>query len=57
MDEQERAYTLIKKLSQEDFPETSPFFSELGFLLPREKPLEGDVSSTFGDLSTIDLSE
>jgi poly-gamma-glutamate capsule biosynthesis protein CapA/YwtB (metallophosphatase superfamily) len=57
MDEQERAYTLIKKLSQEDFPETSPFFSESGFLLPREKPSEGDASSTFGNLSTVDLSE
>jgi poly-gamma-glutamate capsule biosynthesis protein CapA/YwtB (metallophosphatase superfamily) len=57
MDEQERAYTLIKKLSQEDFPETSPFFGESGILLPREKPLEGDASSTFGDLSTVDLPE
>lgn len=57
MDEQERAYSLIKKLSQEDFPETSPFFSESGFLLPREKPPEGDPSSTSGDLSTIDPSE
>jgi len=57
VDEQERAYTLIKKLSQEDFPETSPFFNESGFLLPREKPSEGDASSTFGNLSTVDLSE
>jgi poly-gamma-glutamate capsule biosynthesis protein CapA/YwtB (metallophosphatase superfamily) len=57
MDKQERAYTLIKKLSQEDFPETSPFFGESGILLPREKPLDGDASSTFGDLSTVDLSE
>lgn len=56
-DEQERAYALIKKLSQEDFPGTSPFFRESGFLLPREKPLEGDASSSFGDISTIDLFE
>jgi poly-gamma-glutamate capsule biosynthesis protein CapA/YwtB (metallophosphatase superfamily) len=56
-DEQERAYTLIKQLSQEDFPETSPFLNESGILLPREKPLEGDPSSTFGNLSTVDLSE
>jgi poly-gamma-glutamate capsule biosynthesis protein CapA/YwtB (metallophosphatase superfamily) len=57
MDEQERAYALIKKLSQEDFRETSPFFGESGTLLPREKPSEGDPSSTFGNLSTLDLSE
>jgi hypothetical protein len=57
MDEQETAYTLIKKLSQEDFPETSPFFGEPGILLPREKPLEGDAFSTFGNLTTVDLSE
>jgi poly-gamma-glutamate capsule biosynthesis protein CapA/YwtB (metallophosphatase superfamily) len=57
MDEQERAYTLIKQLSQEDFPETTPFFGESGTLLPREKPLEGDAFSTFGDLSTVDLSK
>ena len=57
IDDQERAYTLIKELSLEDFPETSPLFVESGILLPREKPLEGDASSSFGDLSTVDLSE
>ena len=57
MDEQERAYTLIKKLSQEDFPETSSFFSESGILLPREKPPEGDASSASDNLSTVDPSE
>jgi hypothetical protein len=57
IDEQERAYSLIKKLSQEDFPETSPFFGDSGILLPREKPPEGDAPSAFGDLSTIDPSE
>ncbi len=56
-DERERAYTLIKKLSQEDFPETTPFFGESEIMLPREKPLEGDAFSTFGNLSTVDLSE
>jgi len=57
MDEQERAYTLIKKLSQEDFPETSPFFGDSGILLPREKPPEGDASSASDNLSTISPSE
>jgi poly-gamma-glutamate capsule biosynthesis protein CapA/YwtB (metallophosphatase superfamily) len=57
MDEQERAYTLIKKLSQEDFPETSPFFSESGIILPREKPSGGDASSSSRILSTVDPSE
>src|SRR4030042_1077275 len=44
MDEQEGAYTLIKKLSRENFPETSPFFSESGIILPREKTPEGTSS-------------
>jgi len=44
-DEEERAWTLIKKLSQEDFPETSPFFDTSGTLLPREKTPEKDVLS------------
>jgi hypothetical protein len=33
-DEKERAWTLIKILSQEDFPETSPFF-DLSEMTPR----------------------
>jgi poly-gamma-glutamate capsule biosynthesis protein CapA/YwtB (metallophosphatase superfamily) len=57
MDEQERAYTLIKKLSQEDFPETRPFFSDSGILLPREKPPESNASSASDNLSTISPSE
>jgi poly-gamma-glutamate capsule biosynthesis protein CapA/YwtB (metallophosphatase superfamily) len=39
-DEKERAWALIKKLSQEDFPETSPFFGESETILPREKTPE-----------------
>jgi poly-gamma-glutamate capsule biosynthesis protein CapA/YwtB (metallophosphatase superfamily) len=57
MDEQGRAYTLIKKLSHEDFRGTSPFFGASEAILPREKPLEGDASSAYGNLSTVDLSE
>lgn len=34
-DEEERAWALIKKLSQEDFPGTSPFFGASGTILPR----------------------
>jgi poly-gamma-glutamate capsule biosynthesis protein CapA/YwtB (metallophosphatase superfamily) len=44
-DEKERAWVLIKKLSQEDFPETSPFFGESGTILPREKTPEKDLPS------------
>jgi len=36
-DEEERAWTLIKKLSQEDFPESSPLFGASETILPREK--------------------
>ncbi len=43
-DEEERAWALMKKLSQEDFPETSPFFDESGIVLPREKSPEKEVS-------------
>ncbi len=43
-DEGERAWALIKRLSREDFPETSPFFGESETILPRGKPLETDVS-------------
>jgi poly-gamma-glutamate capsule biosynthesis protein CapA/YwtB (metallophosphatase superfamily) len=56
-DERERAYTLIKKLSQEDFPETSPFFGESEIILPREKPSGVDASSSSRILSTVDPSE
>jgi poly-gamma-glutamate capsule biosynthesis protein CapA/YwtB (metallophosphatase superfamily) len=42
-DGEERAWTLIKKLSQEDFPETSPFFAASETILPREKIPERDV--------------
>ena len=45
-DEEERAWALIKKLSQEDFPETSPFFGASETILPREKPPERDASSS-----------
>jgi hypothetical protein len=34
-DGEERAWALIKKLSQEDFPGTSPFFGASGTILPR----------------------
>ena len=44
-DEEERAWALIKKLSEEDFPETSPFFGASETLLPREKTPESDASS------------
>jgi poly-gamma-glutamate capsule biosynthesis protein CapA/YwtB (metallophosphatase superfamily) len=44
-DEEERAWALIKKLSQEDFPETSPFFGSSETILPIEKPPERDASS------------
>lgn len=43
-DEKERAWTLIKKLSEEDFPETSPFFGESETILPREKTPEKDLA-------------
>jgi poly-gamma-glutamate capsule biosynthesis protein CapA/YwtB (metallophosphatase superfamily) len=43
-DEKERAWALIKKLSEEDFPETSPFFGESGTILPREKTPEKNLA-------------
>ena len=43
-DEKERAWTLIKKLSEEDFPETSPFFGESETILPREKTPERNLA-------------
>ena len=43
-DEKERAWALIKKLSQEDFPETSPSFGASETILPREKTPERDTS-------------
>ncbi len=42
-DGEERAWALIKKLSQEDFPETSPFFAAPETILPREKTPQTDV--------------
>jgi poly-gamma-glutamate capsule biosynthesis protein CapA/YwtB (metallophosphatase superfamily) len=45
-DHGERAWALIKRLSQEDFPQTSPFFGESGTILPMEKAQECDASST-----------
>ncbi len=56
-DEKERAWDLIKRLSQEDFPETGPFFGESGAIFPRKKPLETETSSTPRIPSTIDPSE
>ncbi len=41
-DEKERAWDLIKKLSREDFPETSPFFGASETILPREKTPQRD---------------
>jgi poly-gamma-glutamate capsule biosynthesis protein CapA/YwtB (metallophosphatase superfamily) len=35
-DEGQRAWVLIKKLSQEDFPETSPFFGSSEMIFPKE---------------------
>jgi poly-gamma-glutamate capsule biosynthesis protein CapA/YwtB (metallophosphatase superfamily) len=43
-DEKERAWILIKKLSEEDFPETSPFFGESETILPREKTPEKNLA-------------
>ena len=43
-DEKERAGALIKKLSEEDFPETSPFFGESETILPREKTPERNLA-------------
>ncbi|HUL29679.1 MAG TPA: CapA family protein [Thermodesulfobacteriota bacterium] len=43
-DEEEKAWALIKKLSQEDFPETSPLFGPSETILPREKPSKRDAS-------------
>jgi poly-gamma-glutamate capsule biosynthesis protein CapA/YwtB (metallophosphatase superfamily) len=45
-DGEERVWALIKKLSQEDFPETSPFFAASETILPREKNPEPDASSS-----------
>ncbi len=46
-DEKERAWALIKKLSQEDFPETSPSFGASETILPRERvPEKKPPSST-----------
>ncbi len=42
-DEEERAWALMKRLSQEDFPETSPLFDASGILLPREKTPDKDA--------------
>jgi len=56
-DEGERAWALIKKLSQEDFPETHPFFGEPETILPIEKTPERDASATSGILSAADPSE
>ena len=42
-DGEERARALIKRLSQEDFPETSPFFGASQTILPREKNPQTDV--------------
>jgi hypothetical protein len=43
-DEKERAWALIKKLSEEDFPETSPFFGQSETILPREKARGKDLA-------------
>ncbi len=43
-DETEKAWALVKKLSEEDFPETSPFFGESGTILPREKTPERNLA-------------
>jgi len=56
-DEGERAWSLIKKLSQEDFPETRPFFGEPQTILPVEKNLEKGASTPSKTLSTVDPSE
>ncbi len=45
-DEEERAWALIKRLSQEDFPETSPLFGASEIILPREKTPERDAPPT-----------
>ena len=45
-DEEERAWALMKRLSQEDFPETSPLFDGSGILLPREKTPDKDAPPT-----------
>ena len=52
-----RAWALIKKLSQIDFPETSPFFGPSETIFPREKPSETDASSTSGIPTIVHLSE
>jgi hypothetical protein len=50
-DGEERAWALIKKLSQEDFPETSPFFAASETILPREKNPESDASSSIPSMA------
>jgi poly-gamma-glutamate capsule biosynthesis protein CapA/YwtB (metallophosphatase superfamily) len=52
-----RAWALIKKLSQTDFPETSPFFGPSETIFPREKPSETDASSTSGIPTIVHLSD
>jgi poly-gamma-glutamate capsule biosynthesis protein CapA/YwtB (metallophosphatase superfamily) len=42
-DEEKRAWALIKKLSQEDFPETSPFFVAPETILPRKRAPQRDA--------------
>ena len=44
-DEKERGWALIKKLSQEDFPETSPSFGASETILPRERTPEKNPPS------------
>ncbi|HUL22560.1 MAG TPA: CapA family protein [Thermodesulfobacteriota bacterium] len=43
-DEGEKAWALIKRLSQEDFPQTSPFFGQSQTILPGEKYPESEAS-------------
>ncbi len=45
-DKEERAWALIKRLSQEDFPETSPIFDDSEIILPRVKTEDRDGPST-----------
>lgn len=42
-DEKERAWDLIKRLSQEDFPGTGPFFGESGAIFPRQRRAQTGV--------------
>ncbi len=45
-DQEQRAWGLMKRLSQEDFPETSPFFGGSGTILPRERTPQREASSS-----------